>query len=93
MHSHNKLFRIIVAALLLVVAVLIVHNLELPVWQQLLIFLVTYLVAGYDVLGEALEGIMEREPFNEDLLMSIATLGARCGWFVCVLFVYLKIVD
>lgn len=76
MHSHNKLFRIIVAAVLLVVAVLIVHNLELPVWQQLLIFLVPYLVAGYDVLGEALEGIMEREPFNEDLLMSIATLGA-----------------
>lgn len=76
MHSHNKLFRIIVAAVLLVVAVLIVHNLELPVWQQLLIFLVPYLVAGYDVLGEALEGIMEREPFNENLLMSIATLGA-----------------
>ena len=76
MHSHNKLFRIIVAAVLLVVAVLIVHNIELPVWQQLLIFLVPYLVAGYDVLGEALEGIMEREPFNEDLLMSIATLGA-----------------
>lgn len=76
MHSHNKLFRIIVAALLLVVAVLIVHNVQLPVWQQLLIFLVPYLVAGYDVLGEAIEGIMEREPFNEDLLMSIATLGA-----------------
>lgn len=76
MHSHNKLFRIIVAAVLLVAAVLIVHDLELPVWQQLLIFLVPYLVAGYDVLGEALEGIMEREPFNEDLLMSIATLGA-----------------
>lgn len=76
MHSHNKLFRIIVAAVLLVVVVLIVHNLELPVWQQLLIFLVPYLVAGYDVLGEALEGIMEREPFNENLLMSIATLGA-----------------
>lgn len=76
MHSHTKLFRIIVAALLLVVAVLIVHNVQLPVWQQLLIFLVPYLVAGYDVLGEALEGIMEREPFNEDLLMSIATLGA-----------------
>ena len=76
MHSHNKLFRIIVAAVLLVVAVLIVHNVQLPVWQQLLIFLVPYLVAGYDVLGEALEGIMEREPFNENLLMSIATLGA-----------------
>lgn len=76
MHSHNKLFRIIVAAVLLVVVVLIVHNLELPVWQQLLIFLVPYLVAGYDVLGEAIEGIMEREPFNENLLMSIATLGA-----------------
>lgn len=76
MHSHTKLFRIIVAALLLVVAVFIVHNVQLPVWQQLLIFLVPYLVAGYDVLGEALEGIMEREPFNEDLLMSIATLGA-----------------
>lgn len=76
MHSHTKLFRIIAAAVLLVASVLIVHNVQLPVWQQLLIFLVPYLVAGYDVLGEALEGIMEREPFNEDLLMSIATLGA-----------------
>lgn len=76
MLKNRKFLRIVLAALLLVVAVVVVHVVQLPVWQQLLLFLLPYLIAGYDVLGEAAEGIMEREPFNEDLLMSIATLGA-----------------
>lgn len=76
MLKNRKFLRIVLAALLLVVAVVVVHAVQLPVWQQLLLFLLPYLIAGYDVLGEAAEGIMEREPFNEDLLMSIATLGA-----------------
>ena len=45
-------------------------------WQLLLIYLPAYLLAGYETLAEAWEGIIEREPFNEDLLMSVATLGA-----------------
>ncbi len=45
-------------------------------WQVLLVYLVPYLVISYDVLGEAVEGIMEGDPFDENFLMSIATIGA-----------------
>ena len=45
-------------------------------WVQLLVYLVPYLIAGYDVLLEAWEGICDCDPFNEDFLMSLATIGA-----------------
>ena len=43
---------------------------------RLAVYLVPYLVAGYDVLLEALEGIREREIFDECFLMAVATIGA-----------------
>ena len=67
---------IILTIILLVGAVLIEKYCQLPTWQLLLIYLVPYLLIGHDTLKEAAEGIMEGDPFNEHLLMSIATLGA-----------------
>ena len=61
----TKITRIVVAAVLLVVAVGVEHTGQLAVWQLLLVYLVPYLVAGYDVVGEAI-----------DVLMTIATVGA-----------------
>ena len=55
---------------------------QLAVWQQLIVFLVPYVLISYDVLGEAWEGIMERDPFNEDFLMSVATIGALLIGFI-----------
>lgn len=72
----KKLLRIIVAAAMLAVAVLIEKNFGLPTWQLLLVYLVPYLIAGYDTIGEAIEGVIHREPFNEDFLMFVATVGA-----------------
>ena len=43
---------------------------------EFLAFLVPYLIAGYDVLRKAWHGIVHRQPFDENLLMSIATIGA-----------------
>lgn len=74
--ERKKIIQLIVSAVLLVVAMTIEHTLSLPMWQLLLIYLPAYLLAGYETLAEAWEGIIEREPFNEDLLMSVATLGA-----------------
>ena len=74
--ERKKIIQLIVSAMLLVVAMTIEHTLSLPMWQLLLIYLPAYLLAGYETLAEAWEGIIEREPFNEDLLMSVATLGA-----------------
>ena len=72
----KKLIRIILTAVLLVGAWLVEHFAALPMWQVLLVYLVPYLVISYDVLGEAVEGIMEGNPFDENFLMSIATIGA-----------------
>ena len=78
----RKVIRIVVTALLLAVAWGVSEVLALAVWQQLIVFLVPYVLISYDVLGEAWEGIMERDPFNEDFLMSVATIGALLIGFI-----------
>lgn len=74
--NKKKLLRIILAAVLLVAAVVVEKTMGLEVWQLLLVYLVPFLVAGYDVVGEAVEGIMKGEVFDEDFLMCVATVGA-----------------
>ncbi len=79
-HSHadsrTAIFRIVVAAVLLAAAFFVEKNTNLPVWQLLLIYLIPYLIVGYDVLREAGENILRGKVFDEHFLMSIATLGA-----------------
>ncbi len=77
-----KIARIVCSAVLLVVAYVIEHTFNLQLWQALLIYLLPYAVAGYDVVLEAWESITEGECFNEDLLMTIATIGALLIGFV-----------
>lgn len=77
-----KLIRIILGAVLLAAAALVEHTVQLPVWQMLIIYLVPYLVVGYDVVGEAFEGICHGEVFDEDFLMFVATVGAMCIGFL-----------
>lgn len=72
----SKVLRIVCAAVLLVAALLVEHTTLWPVWALFLVYLVPYLVAGYDVVLEAIEGICHSEGFDEDVLMTIATLGA-----------------
>ena len=74
--GHGRLIKIIASAVLLGVAVLIEKNTDWATWQYLLLFLVPYLVVGFDTLKEAAEGLIEGEALSEDFLMSVATLGA-----------------
>ena len=69
-------------AVLLAVAVLIEKKCNLATWQLLLVYLVPYLLIGFDTLKEAAEGISHGEAFDEHFLMSIATLGALCIGFL-----------
>ena len=73
---RESLARIIAAALLLAAAVIIEHKCNMPAWQLLLVYLVPYLVAGWDTLKEAAEGLSHGEALDENFLMSIATIGA-----------------
>ena len=74
--GKGRLFKIIAAAVLLVVAVIIEKKTDWATWQYLLLFLVPYLMVGWDTLKEAAEGLLHGEALSEDFLMSIATLGA-----------------
>ena len=87
-HSHahdglkSKVALICATILLLVGAALIEHSMHLATWQLLLIYLVPYLLIGHDTLKEAAEGIMKGDMFNEDFLMSVATIGALAIGFL-----------
>lgn len=87
-HEHGegglrgKLLLIAATAFLLIGAVVVEHNTSLATWQLLLVYLVPYLLIGHDTLGEALEGIAKGDMFNEDFLMSVATIGALCIGFL-----------
>ena len=84
MEKENKIrfARIILSAALSGVAVLVEKRLDLSVWQLLIVYLVPYLIAGYDTLLEAGEKIVKGDFFDEDFLMSIATIGALCIGFL-----------
>lgn len=83
MEPKQKLIQIIAASILLIAAVLVTNAFpELAMWQKLLIFLIPYAAAGFDVLKEAIEHIGEGEVFDEDFLMCIATIGALLIGFV-----------
>ena len=77
-----KIVRIVCSAVLLGIAYAVEHAFDLQLWQALLLYLLPYAVAGYDVVLEAWESITEGECFNEDLLMTIATVGALLIGFV-----------
>lgn len=79
----------IVVALTIFLALIALDNVanlfdKLPygLWIEFGAFLVPYFIAGYDVLGKAWHGITHKQPFDENLLMAIATIGA----FALVLF-------
>ena len=77
--QKNLLIRIIVAAVFWVPLFLISEGLiplRLPKAALIVLFLIPYLLAGFDVLREAAEGILHGEVFGEELLMAVATIGA-----------------
>ena len=78
----SRMVVIAVTAVLLVVCMVIERNADLAVWQLLLIYLVPYLVAGWGTLREAAEGVAEGDWFNENFLMTVATLGALAVGFL-----------
>ena len=87
-HHHEEggaregIIRIAVSTVLLVAAIIITKSTSLPLWQQLLVFLVPYLTAGWDTLKEAAEGLAHGEALDENFLMTVATAGALCIGFL-----------
>lgn len=76
--QKKVLVRIIVALVLLAGVILLDKLAMLPQWAMIVLYLVPYFVIGYDILWKALKGIKNRQVFDENFLMAVATVGALC---------------
>lgn len=70
--QRKVLYRIIIAAVL----VLVLHFVPAQGWLQLVLYLIPYLIIGYDILRKAVLGILNGKVFDENFLMAVATVGA-----------------
>ena len=74
--QKKVLIRIIVSAVLLAGIMIITKLVEINKWIQLALYLVPYLIIGYDILKKAVKGIFKGQIFDENFLMAVATVGA-----------------
>lgn len=86
-HAHEELnkkdfiFKVIVGGVLLVAGYILNELAErgiadIPSFVYLICFIISYLIVGFSILREAVEGIMHKDIFNENFLMGIASIGA-----------------
>lgn len=74
--QKKVLIRIINSSVLLVALMITSKLVQLNKWVEFVLFLVPYLIIGYDILKKAIKGIAKGQVFDENFLMAVATIGA-----------------
>lgn len=74
--QKKVLYRIIISLVLLVAVSIVDTLVELPMIAQVVLYLIPYFIIGYDILRKAGKGILNRQVFDENFLMAVATVGA-----------------
>ena len=74
--QRKVLVRIIVSIVFLIALAIVTRMVELNQWIELVLYMIPYLVSGYYILKKAVKGIMNRQVFDENFLMAVATVGA-----------------
>lgn len=74
--QKKVLNRIIVSAILMIGLWVLCEFVEMPIYLEAILFLIPYFVIGYDILRKAGKGILNRQVFDENFLMAVATVGA-----------------
>ncbi len=74
--QKKVLYRIIISLVLLVAVSIVDTLVELPLIAQIVLYLIPYFIIGYDILKKAGKGILNRQVFDENFLMAVATVGA-----------------
>ena len=74
--QKNLLFRIIAAAICVILIHLLDHFVSMPWFIILVLYMVPYLIVGHDILKKAWHGILNKQVFDESFLMTVATIGA-----------------
>lgn len=74
--QKKVLIRIIISSVLLVALMITSKLVQLNKWVEFVLYLVPYLIIGYDILKKAIKGIAKGQVFDENFLMAVATIGA-----------------
>ena len=74
--QKKVLIRIIISSVLLVALMITSKLVQLNKWLEFILYLVPYLIIGYDILKKAIKGIAKGQVFDENFLMAVATIGA-----------------
>lgn len=74
--QKKVLYRIIISIVLIIALKVLFNFVKLPMIAELILFLIPYWVIGGDILKKALKGIKNKQVFDENFLMAVATLGA-----------------
>ena len=74
--QKKVLYRIIISLVLLIAVSIFDTLVELPMIVQVILYLIPYFIIGYDILRKAGKGILNRQVFDENFLMAVATVGA-----------------
>lgn len=74
--QKKVLYRIIISLVLLIAVSIADTLVELPLIAQIVLYLIPYFIIGYDILKKAGKGILNRQVFDENFLMAVATVGA-----------------
>lgn len=74
--QKKVLYRIIASAILILGISILCEFVDVNIWMQVVLYLIPYLVIGYDILKKAFKGILNKQVFDENFLMAVATVGA-----------------
>lgn len=74
--QKTVLYRIIASAILILGISILCEFADVNIWVQVVLYLIPYFVIGYDILRKAFKGILNKQVFDENFLMAIATVGA-----------------
>ena len=73
---NKKQQKVLTRIIVTVIMIVILHFCEFKGVINICLYLIPYVIIGYDILKKAVKGIKNRQPFDENFLMAVATVGA-----------------
>ncbi len=75
-NMNKKQKKVLIRILVTIVLLVVLHFIPVEEYARMALYMIPYLVIGYDILRKAFKGIMNRQVFDENFLMAVATVGA-----------------
>ena len=76
--QKKVLYRILLSLGFMIGIIIVTSYVSLNLYVEVILYLIPYVIIGYDILKKAIKGILKRQVFDENFLMAVATVGAMC---------------